>query len=120
MPRSRKAPLSSYSPLLLQVWRDALTKTINIPVDTYAQGVSLRQRLYSLRAAMKEEHHADYPGASRISLFIREDSNKKWHLVAEHADGAFNKLLGEAGIDDPSLDPPNLDELLNLTKKDPS
>jgi hypothetical protein len=70
MPRKRRAPLASFSPRLLEVWRMALTKTVRIPVANKAEGTRLRFRLYELRSCLKEEKHPDYASASRVSLSI--------------------------------------------------
>lgn len=109
MPRKHRAPLASYSPRLLEVWRRALTKTVRIPVENQHEGTRLRFRLYELRAALKEDDHPDYPSASRVSLSVVLDKDtSKYFVVAEHADARLDEILDRAGIPNPASDAPSL------------
>lgn len=113
MPRKHRAPLASYSPRLLEVWRMALTKTVRIPVENQNEGTRLRFRLYELRAALKQDDHPDYPSASRVSLSVVHNTDEdKYYVVAEHADAKLDEILDRAGVPNPAGQaPPLMEEL---------
>jgi hypothetical protein len=91
MARKRVPTLATFSPKMIEVWREASTKKITILVDNHKTAIALRHRLYSCRAAMKQEDHPDYNMAQFVSIYIRHEGNS-FSLVAERGDANLDSL----------------------------
>jgi hypothetical protein len=54
----------------LELWRCAATEEILLPGMPRSEALSLRSRLYRIRAAMKRQSHSYYPDVARAKISV--------------------------------------------------
>lgn len=116
MPPRPRPPAASFGPsLMAALLKGALEGyAVRLP---FRRAVALRQRIYKLRAAMRDEGHSQYDLASRVTISILLPDGAPYSNVApqdrsslctvriEPADSNFDAALKAAGVD-PSLRSP--------------
>jgi len=115
MTRVRTPRVESFGPKLLAALLSAAIKPLTVTLS-YNQAVRFRQRLYRLRAAMREEKHERYGLVSRVIITIHWGDNVEVERVGTHIiplnrttqckvtispnDSEFDLALARAGLDD--------------------
>jgi hypothetical protein len=56
----------------LELWRLAATEEILLPAMSRSEALSLRSRLYRIRAAMKEQRHTYYAGIAQTKISVMQ------------------------------------------------
>jgi hypothetical protein len=119
---ARMPCVKDFNQLFLQLWRDASRREILLRPDTREEAVNLRQRLYILRKAMKDEDHPLSGAAQKAKIKIEYESGTEWiaynndkamkgiasawRLRMMPRDGGFDAMLERAGYKAPeALDP---------------
>jgi len=54
----------------LELWRRAATEEILLPGMSRSEALSLRSRLYRIRAAMKQQRHTYFPDIARMKISV--------------------------------------------------
>jgi hypothetical protein len=54
----------------LELWRRAATEEILLPGMSRGEALSLRSRLYRIRAAMEQQRHTYYPDVARAKISV--------------------------------------------------
>lgn len=123
-------PIENYDPRLLEAWRLAPKEPVRIPVGTKAQAITLRHRLYRLRAELRRLDHPLSKSAERAKVSI-VGKGREYEVVVGPADDEFDAALRAAKLevpppealapDLPDLDSPDeLDPLEELLQSPPA
>ena len=122
--------LSEYDPRYLELWRDASTRTINIPLESRQAAITMRHRLYRCRKDMEAEKHQYAEAAAKVSISIiatnkagephkfstlarlpggpQAENHFKWSLQLDNTDKIFDDALAKVGYAVPEA--PNRDD----------
>lgn len=116
--------LENYDPRLLEAWRQAPAGPVRIPVASRAQAITLRHRLYRLRAELRNLSHPLSASAERAKVSLLRRDNDQWEVVVAPADDEFDAALRAAHLSVPppeALDPalPDLEAPLEEPELDP-
>lgn len=87
--------VTSFGPELMEVFRQASQKAVEIPLESPKACRRLRFRFYELRKAMRREHHHLEKIADKVSFHIQIDPPV---LTGKPADQDFIKAIRKAGI----------------------
>ncbi len=69
MPRNTVAIIEDYA-WCLELWRRAATEEMLLPGMPRSEALSLRSRLYRIRAAMKRQGHTYFPDVARAKISL--------------------------------------------------
>lgn len=89
--------IESYDPRLLEVWRRAPIEPVRLPVRSRAQAVTLRHRLYRLRAELRRNKHPLSHSAERAKVSIVAHTRGLYLVVVSRADEEFDEALRALG-----------------------
>jgi hypothetical protein len=103
MSRQRKR-VEAYDPEFLLSLKKAATEGLEVVVGPRNLAISMRHRLYSLRKAMADQNHPDYPLVARVVLSVYSDPTRGWILIGSPGDDKLAEILRNQGGDD--LPPP--------------
>lgn len=93
--------LENFDPRLLEAWRLASKEPVRIPVTTRAQAITLRHRLYRLRAELRTLEHPLSKSAERAKVSIVAIGPSKFEVVVAPADDEFDAALRAAKLEVP-------------------
>lgn len=105
-------PIESYDPRLLEAWRRAPLEPVRIPVRSRAQAVTLRHRLYRLRAELRRMDHPLIHLADRAKISIIPHSRDHFEVVIARCDDEYDEALKAANLDLPRAEKDPLEEIL--------
>ena len=91
-------PVSSYAAQLLELFRVASQRRIELKLPTEKAAFALRFRLHNLRKAMHKENHELKHIADGVMFRVRETEGGGGLLIAAPADDEFLPELHAAGI----------------------
>lgn len=102
---------SNYDTRLMQIWENSAAKPVVISPITREQAVSLRHKLYRLRAQLRKDKHAlaEIANQSMITIYPKPAAQPpaNWELTVHSNVSGIEQALVNAGIT--AGDPPELD-----------
>lgn len=108
MPRSHNAPLTSFDPRLLEIWRRIAQSEdlITVSFRTKALATKFRQELNKLRVALRACDHNLVPYINPAKIRIREPlaPDGLWDVEISQTDHEYDEALAAAGISLPKAD----------------
>ncbi len=89
----------NFAPEYIEAWKLAARQTVGpIPLDTFGKAQHLRQRLYALRIAMRDEGHPNTPLAETVQVIIRKLPDGTAELLMRPADAGYAEAFRQAGV----------------------
>lgn len=123
MPRSHNAPLTSFDPRLLELWRRVANDDtiITIPFRSKELAIKFRQDLNKLRVALRACDHHLVPYINPAKIRLREPCNLADHWIVEisQTDHEYDEAFAAAGIDLPKPEPDKLELAPPIEIQDP-
>jgi hypothetical protein len=91
-------PLNSFAPELKQAWVKGASEIVTIKVPSRQAAISLRQRLYKLREALRAAQDPLYENIQYSHIFV-EPAEECWLVLIVPPDGNYLASLREALCD---------------------